>query len=81
MNNTNFINKFGICQLLRIDEDKGTGSISLLWEYMRHQSDIYSLKNRCESLRSSISSTGRKVVVLMSKTVSAIVCSILDGYV
>lgn len=47
---------------------------------MRHQSDINGLKNICESLRCSISSTEKKVLVLMSKTVSAIFYSILDGY-
>lgn len=72
MNNTNFIDEFGTCQLLKIDEARATGSLSLLLEYMRHQSDMHSLKKACESLRCSISSTERKVLVLMSKAKSPI---------
>lgn len=81
MNNTNFIDKFGTCQLLKIDEDKATGSLSPLREYMRHQSDIHSLKNVCESLRCSISSTEKNILVLMSRAKSATFCSILDDYI
>lgn len=44
MNNTNFIDEFGTCQLLKIDEARATGSLSLLLEYMRHQSDMHGLK-------------------------------------
>lgn len=53
--------------------------MSLLWEYIGHQFDIYSLKNTCESLRCSISE--RKVIDLMCKILFAIFCFILDGYV
>lgn len=81
MNNTNFIDECGTCQLFKIDEAKATGSLSLLLEYMRHQSDMHSFKNVCESLRCSISRTKRKVLVLMSKAKSAIFCSVLGDSV
>lgn len=81
MNNTNFIDEFGTCQLLKIDEAKATRSLSLLLEYMGHQSDMHSLKNVFENLRCSISSTEKNVLVLMSKAMSAIFCSVLGDSV